>query len=224
MYIRRFIRSLVRFCLFPFAALRFLPLPPSPFYVLSFFYCSLAVYYILAFLFFCFCFLPFIFYIFRYIPPPLFAPMVLNSPHSYIFLPCFMKRIHTEDLIFKKNRQAIPHQSKKSVKQIGAQKHLWKQEKAHARKQKIRHTKQETMHPTPPIGAFFCLPIETEKALFHSHILRIYRKSKRKISHFRLFFTIFLCRKSFFFVLVRIFYNKNIQKHKKTGHKSPEKA
>ena len=28
-----------------------------------------------------------------------------------------MKRIHTEDLIFKENRQAIPHQSKKSVKQ-----------------------------------------------------------------------------------------------------------
>ena len=28
-----------------------------------------------------------------------------------------MKRIHTEDLIFKENRQTIPHQSKKSVKQ-----------------------------------------------------------------------------------------------------------
>lgn len=34
----------------------------------------------------------------------------------------------------------------------------------------------------------------------------------------------FLCHKSIFFVLVRIFYNKNIQKRKKTGHKSPEKA
>ena len=79
------------------------------------------------------------------------------------------------------------------------------------------------MHPAPPIGAIFCLPIETEKAIFHSHILRIYRKLKRKIRHFRLFFTIFFCHKSIFFVLVRIFYNKNIQKRKKTGHKSPRK-
>lgn len=112
---------LVRFHLFPFAALRFLSPSSTPFSLScpSFFYCSLAVYYILTFFFvFVFCLSFFVF--FCYIPPPPLAPMVLNSPHSYIFLPCFMKRIHTKAPIFKENKSAIPHQSKKSVKQMQA--------------------------------------------------------------------------------------------------------
>ena len=71
-----------------------LPLPPSPFHVLSFFYCSLAVYYILT-IFFCFRFLPFIFYIFRYIPPPPFAPDGFKFPtFLYISASFYEKNPH----------------------------------------------------------------------------------------------------------------------------------
>ena len=69
----------------------------------------------------------------------------------------------------------------------------------------------------------FLLADRNGKGGFHSHILRIYKKSKRKISDFLLFFTIFLFHKSIFFVLVRIFYNKNIQKRKKQGINHPRK-
>jgi len=170
---------------------------------------------------FVFCFSFFIFFvIFR---PRLSPPMVLNSPHSYIFLPRFMKRIHTEDLIFKENRETIPHQSKKSVKQIGARKHFRKQEKAHAHKQKIRHTKQETMHPAPPIGVFFCLPTETEKAVFIRIFYEFTENQKEKKPFSLIFYNIFVSQKHLFCSCSYILQQK-YSKTQKTGHKSPKKA
>ena len=102
-------RSLLLPCSVPFIPFRGTPFPSSflypllPFMSFPFSIVPLPfITFLPSFFVFVFCLSFFIFFvIFRPRPSP---PMVLNSPHSYIFLPCFMKRIHTEDLIFKENR------------------------------------------------------------------------------------------------------------------------